>query len=182
MSDKKNKKSQTTSDKESKEELDTMNDNDSDEKQAEEIMTASKKLQEYAADLKKMAKELSKKATELKNLEKMFNKEKKAAEKKAVQKKKTNSKKNGLETPIPLSDVLCQFLNIEKGSRMSRNKAKAGIRAHIRDKKLQNPNNRRELIPDKKLKSILIDYVDGDELTYFTLEKYIKKHFLPLPK
>ncbi len=47
---------------------------------------------------------------------------------------------------------------------------------YITENKLQNPNNRKIIIPDKKLKDLL-NLSDTDELTYFNLQKYMNQHF-----
>lgn len=130
------------------------------------IKTMSKQLTQYAADLKKLGPQIER--------------EKREAIKDALNGKTTKnpSKKGGLETPVVLGPKLCAFLGLENGSKMVRNEAKSLIRAYIREKKLNNPDNKRYIIPDKKLLTILHDYTDGDDLTYWTMEKYIKENFI----
>ena len=49
--------------------------------------------------------------------------------------------------------------------------------AYIKENKLENTTNSKIISPDEKLKTLL-DLNDSDELTYFTIQKYMNKHFV----
>jgi len=142
---------------------------------------AHEQLEELYKKLKELSKEATQCATAVKTIMAQVERERKTAvstAKKGGDPRDPKTKKSGLETPVELSDVMCEFLGIEKGSKRVRNDVKSEIRAYIRNMKLQNPDNKREIIPDKKLKTILHGYKDGDDLTYWTMETYLKHNFI----
>jgi chromatin remodeling complex protein RSC6 len=55
---------------------------------------------------------------------------------------------------------------------LSRNDAVSKVWDHIRKYNLQNPNNRREILPDAKLRKVL----GADKLTMFEMNKRLSKH------
>ena len=48
---------------------------------------------------------------------------------------------------------------------------------YIKDHQLENKENSKFISPDEKLKNLLC-LKDDDELTYFTIQKYMNKHFI----
>ena len=48
---------------------------------------------------------------------------------------------------------------------------------YIKENKLENQTNSKIIIPDEKLK-FLLGIEDGQELTYFNIQKYMTKHFI----
>lgn len=116
--------------------------------------------------------------TALKQLSKEFDKQKKIIDK--VQKKKEKAKKSpsGFAKPCKISDELCDFIGIAKGTEQSRTDITRFINAYVKQHNLNNPENRREFFPDKKLRSIL-KVNDGDKVTYFVLQRLIAHHFPP---
>jgi chromatin remodeling complex protein RSC6 len=67
-------------------------------------------------------------------------------------------------------------LGVPKGSAMARTLVTKHINEYIKKNNLQDPTDKRIISPDAKLKSIL-SIGDGDKLTYFNLQTYIKQHF-----
>jgi len=116
--------------------------------------------------------------TSLKILIKEFDKQKKIIDK--VQKKKEKAKKtpSGFAKPCKISDELCSFIGVDKGTEMSRTEITRHINSYVKEHNLNNPENRREFFPDKKLKAIL-DVKDGEKVTYFILQRLIAHHFPP---
>lgn len=114
----------------------------------------------------------------LKVLAKEFDKQKKIIDK--VQKKKEKAKKSpsGFAKPCKISDELCEFIGIAKGTEQSRTDITRFINSYVKQHNLNNPQNRREFFPDKKLKAIL-NVKDGDKVTYFVLQRLIAHHFPP---
>ena len=114
----------------------------------------------------------------LKMLVKEFDKQKKIVDK--VQKKKEKAKKSpsGFAKPCKISDELCDFIGIAKGTELSRTDITRHINSYVKEHNLNNPENRREFFPDKKLKSIL-NVKDGEKVTYFVLQRLIAHHFPP---
>ena len=98
---------------------------------------------------------------QLRGLEKTVKRELKGA-RKAVEKhkRKGNRKPSGFAKPSKISAELTQF-----------------IIKYISEHDLQNPSNRKIITPDASLKQLL-GVGDGDEVTYFNLQKYMNKHFI----
>jgi chromatin remodeling complex protein RSC6 len=59
---------------------------------------------------------------------------------------------------------------------MARTDVTREINKYIRTNNLQDKENGRKIIPDKKLTSLL-KLKKGDELTYFNLQRYMSPHF-----
>lgn len=116
--------------------------------------------------------------TAVKLVVKEFEKQKKVIEK--VQKKKEKAKKSpsGFAKPCKISDELCDFMGIAKGTEQSRTDITRHINSYVKEHNLNNPQNRREFFPDKKLKTIL-NVKDGEKVTYFVLQRLIAHHFPP---
>lgn len=109
----------------------------------------------------------------LKELNSLYNK--------AIKEKKPrkNRKPSGFAKATPISDELCNFLNVPKGSKVSRTTVTKKVTKYITEKNLQNPKNRKEIILDDALSKI-VQVDDTDTLTYFNIQKFITSHFLPL--
>jgi chromatin remodeling complex protein RSC6 len=114
----------------------------------------------------------------MKVLVKEFDKQKKIIDK--VQKKRDKAKKSpsGFAKPCKISNELCDFIGVEHGCELSRTDITRKINEYVKEKNLNNPENRREFFPDKKLKSIL-NVKDGEKVTYFILQRLIAHHFPP---
>lgn len=114
----------------------------------------------------------------LKVLAKEFDKQKKIIDK--VQKKREKAKKSpsGFAKPCKISDELCDFMGIARGTEQSRTDITRYINSYVKQHNLNNPQNRREFFPDKKLKAIL-NVKDGEKVTYFVLQRLIAHHFPP---
>lgn len=83
---------------------------------------------------------------------------------------------SGFNKPSLLSDELCAFLGLAKGSSLSRAEVSSKVHEYIKANNLQNPEDRRQIVPDAKLNKVLA-VGKGETLTYFHLQKYMKPHF-----
>lgn len=112
----------------------------------------------------------------LKLLTKEYEKQKKVIAK--VQRKRENAKKSpsGFAKPCKISNELCKFVGIPEGSERSRTDITRFINAYVKEKNLNNPENRREFFPDDKLRAIL-NVNDKEKVTYFILQRLIAHHF-----
>ena len=112
----------------------------------------------------------------LKLLVKEYEKQKKIIAK--VQKKRDNAKKSpsGFAKPCKISNELCKFVGIPDGSERSRTDITRYINAYVKEKNLNNPENRREFFPDDKLRAIL-NVDEKEKVTYFILQRLIAHHF-----
>ena len=120
--------------------------------------------------------------TALKNsvrgLQKQAVREVKAAIKlsKKGRRKPGNRKPSGFVKPTEISVQLANFLGKKAGTEMARTEVTKEINAYIRAHKLQDPENGRNIIPDKALTKLLKLH-KTDKLTYFNLQRYMSPHF-----
>ena len=104
-------------------------------------------------------------------------KEIKGLQKEVIKKSKTKKRPSGFAIPSKVSKELCHFMGKEEESEIARTDVTKYISKYIKDKRLQNPENKRVILPDDKLKKLLSITID-DELTYFNIQKYMNKHFI----
>ena len=78
-----------------------------------------------------------------------------------------------------ITPELARFCGIEGDHpTISRADATRSISNYIREHQLQNPNNRKQVFPDRELEGILQGWDRNTPLTYFNIQKYIKHNFL----
>jgi chromatin remodeling complex protein RSC6 len=113
-------------------------------------------------------------------LEKQVHRDTKATNKKLKGRKKRvidpNAEPSGFAKPGPVSAELGKFLGLKKDELISRTAVTKRINAYCRENKLQLESDKRKIIPDAPLKKLL-KMKTGDELTFFNLQTYMKKHF-----
>lgn len=130
--------------------------------------------------LQRFATELKDTVSLVKTLQKEFQKVQKSSVKKTKKSSPVASNKprtpSGFAKPTKLSDELCAFLGVPSGSQMARTEVTRVINEYIKKNSLQDTNDKRTIVPDTKLMSIL-KLGEGDKLTYFNLQTYIKHHF-----
>jgi hypothetical protein len=83
---------------------------------------------------------------------------------------------SGFVTPSHISDELATFLGKPVGTMMARTEVSKEINTYIRVHGLQDVQNGRKINPDAKLRKLL-RLPNGEELTYFNLQKYMKHHY-----
>ena len=114
----------------------------------------------------------------VKQLEKNIKKNMKGLKKEVTKHKPKGSKKpSGFAKPGKITKELCNFLNKEEGTEMARTEVTRSLVAYIKENKLNNSDNRQIIHPDNKLKTLL-GLEDNQSLTYFTIQKYMNKHFV----
>lgn len=91
--------------------------------------------------------------------------------------KRQGTVQSGFLKPVPISDELRKFAGWEKDDLHSRVDVTKFICQYIKDKDLQNPDDRRQIIPDKDLKKILGLKSTKDPLHYYNIQTHIKHHF-----
>lgn len=116
--------------------------------------------------------------SEFRLLERQTTRELKNAQKASQKKKRKvgNRAPSGFVKPTLISNELAGFLGKPEGSEMARTDVTREINKYIRTNNLQDKENGRKIIPDKKLTSLL-KLKKGDELTYFNLQRYMSPHF-----
>lgn len=111
----------------------------------------------------------------IKQLEKSVKKQQKEFKKVAV-KNKEKRQPSGFAKPCKVSKELCEFMNKNEGSEIARTEVTKSLIQYVKDNHLENNSNKKFILPDNKLKTLL-GIEDGQELTYFNIQKYMNKHF-----
>ena len=114
----------------------------------------------------------------LKQVARDYDKLKKIVDK--IQKKRENARKSpsGFAKPNKISDELCDFIGVPRGTEKSRTDITRYINTYVKEHNLNKPTNRRVILPDEKLKAIL-NVKEGEEVTFFILQRLISHHFPP---
>jgi chromatin remodeling complex protein RSC6 len=131
------------------------------------VMTLKSLETEILVDLRKLQK------STLKHIKDITKKNRK---KKVDPEDKKKRAPSGFAKPTVISDELCDFLGKNHGSEMARTEVTKHLTKYIREHELQDQANRRRILPDPKLRKLL-NVPQGDEVTYFNLQKYMKVHF-----
>jgi chromatin remodeling complex protein RSC6 len=106
----------------------------------------------------------------IKKIEKEFNRMAKK-----TRKKKGN--RSGFDKLLDISDNLAEFMGVPAKTQKSRNEVIKFIHNYIKDNELKNQENKKQIIPDKKLESLLES--KGQVVEYFgNLQTFLKPHFL----
>jgi upstream activation factor subunit UAF30 len=105
---------------------------------------------------------------------------------KLMKKTKTTGSSNGsgFMKPVRISKEMAKFTGWDVSEPKSRVDVTKFLCKYIKDNDLQNPEDRRQILADKKLAKLLnYDLAkDGVPLTYFYLQKKIQAHFAPSTK
>ena len=117
----------------------------------------------------------------VKTVEKDVRKELKSI-KKDVKKEKPKTKRapSGFAKPTKVTKELCEFMNKPEGSEIARTEVTQALVSYIKDNNLigNSEDKKNKIIPDEKLKNLLgIQGEDLDDLNYFSIQKYMNKHF-----
>ena len=114
---------------------------------------------------------------EVKSLKKIYQKSLNKSQK-TKNKPKEGRKPHGFAVPTAVSEELCLFMGKEPGTDISRTDVTKFLTEYISSNKLQNPANKRQVLPDESLMSLFGDAAKDVFLTHFTMQKYINRHFL----
>lgn len=135
------------------------------------------KLRDYSSKVQLITKSLKELVNEGKSLEKSFSSVVKKIKQNKVARKKTERPLSGFALPTKLSDELYDFLNIEKGTSIARKDVTKLMNAYIVENGCRDVTDRRKIIPNDALKQ-LFQCADSEEITYFNLQKFMKKHYI----
>ena len=113
----------------------------------------------------------------------------KRSRKKRVRDENSTRKPSGFASPVVVSDELYSFLEsfgVKKGDPIARTDVTRYVTTYIKDKDLQNPDNRREIVPDTVLDRLFgpaMEHKDPNDATsplvytYLKLQRYLSQHF-----
>ena len=143
------------------------------------------RINELVSRLENNAKESKAIAAELKVLKKDHNKIVKkisGSRRKKVPKDPNAPKKapSGFAKPTKISAELATFLGVSEGEMIARPDVTKGITAYVKKHSLQKEENKRIIDLTKPGGEALIELLnipEGEELTFFNLQKYLKIHF-----
>jgi chromatin remodeling complex protein RSC6 len=83
---------------------------------------------------------------------------------------------SGIVKPTLVSEEMCKFMGKPAGSMVARTEVTKFITEYIKNNNLQNPAQKRNILPNDALRSLL-KVPTNEDLTYFNLQKYMKVHF-----
>jgi chromatin remodeling complex protein RSC6 len=114
--------------------------------------------------------------------------------KKRTMEPRPNSNNSGLMKQFTISEEMAKFVGVSPNSKMSRVELGKLLHKYIVDNNLQNPENRREIVPNKALSKVLgykpENHVDSTlnarkepknpdgKLYYYVVQQLIQKHFV----
>ena len=133
---------------------------------------------EFMAKFQTLITQMNALKTEFRALEKKATRELKAAQKLSSKRKRKcgNRSPSGFVKPTLISTELANFLKKPHGTEMARTEVTREINGYIRANNLQDKLNGRKINPDTEL-ATLLKIGEGEELTYFNLQRYMSPHF-----
>lgn len=124
-----------------------------------------------------LVKEVLKLRADLKKLQKAVRKNAKEVQEAQEGDDAKPKKVSGFAKPMNMSPELCLFLGVPNETQMARTEVTKEINKYVKEHSLQNPDNKRELILDDKLRTILFPPEDVT-ITFFNLQKYMSSHYI----
>jgi chromatin remodeling complex protein RSC6 len=146
-----------------------------------------KSRQELMINLKKEIQELRKMQRDYEHAIK--DAAKRSKKKKAPRDENNPRKPSGFASPVIVSDELYKFLEqygVKKSDPVARTDVTRYITTYIKEKDLQNPEHRREIMPDATLKKLFGPAMEPKDpndansplvYTYLKLQRYLSPHF-----
>lgn len=139
-------------------------------------MDFSEDFSDILENLGQLRKNITVIQNQIKNLEGRVKKEQDKQKKTKQQRKKTNS---GFAKPTKISDQLCEFLGIDTGTELARTEVTKYLHEYIKKNSLQVESNKTLIVPDSNLKNLLeLEDDVSKEIHFFSLQKYMNKHFV----
>lgn len=95
---------------------------------------------------------------------------------KSACKPKKVKKHTVMHDPMNLSNELIKYLKLESGAKMTKSECMKLVSTRVKDEKMQNPENKRQFTPNKKLAKVL-NMSEIKTITFVELNKYLAHHF-----
>lgn len=136
-------------------------------------------LSQFSTNIQSLTLALASVKNEFKALERHVLKEARTMDKVNARRNKNKGSRapSGFVKPAEITPALAKFLGVSPDTKMARTDVTKMITAYVKEHSLQDKNNGRRILPDSKLKTLL-KVGDGEEVTYFNLQKYMKPHFI----
>ena len=145
---------------------------------SEVVETEKSKLTELIEAVTNLDKEFKAIKSLIKLVQKENDKKEKILKKERDRKEKARQSPSGFAKPTDISTEMCDFLKIPHGTLMSRTEVTKNINTYVSQNNLKDPVNGRIIRPDTVLKKLL-RVKDGDEVTFFHMQKLLNPHIKP---
>ena len=140
----------------------------------EKMVASLAELNTQMSEMKEMFTQLEKKSKKLNHAIDMVIKK----EQKTTSKSKRDRKPCGFAVSSKVTPEMCEFMGREDGTLISRIEITKYLNLYIKEKGLENPENKQIIVPDEKLWKILGEEAREEKITHFTIQKYLNKHFV----
>jgi chromatin remodeling complex protein RSC6 len=140
----------------------------------EKMMACLTDVNAQINDMKEAFSVLDKKSKKLTHLIELMIKK----EQKNTSKTKRERKPCGFAVSTKVTPEMCEFMGRKEGELISRIEITKYLNKYIKEKELENPENRQNIVPDENLWKILGDEARNEKITHFTIQKYLNKHFV----
>lgn len=93
----------------------------------------------------------------------------------------SGNSKSGFNMPVNVSSEMQKFIssNQDTDSEITRSHITRTLCAYVKNKDLQNPKDRREILPDNTLKLLFsMEDDQSDKLTYYSMQRKIQQHIV----
>jgi upstream activation factor subunit UAF30 len=157
-------------------------------------VTMKQRFDELIKSKQELINDIKKEIQDLRKMQRDYEAELKEALKKSKKKRAPRDdanprKPSGFASPVIVSDELYKFLEqygVKKNDPIARTDVTKHITAYIKEHDLQNPEHRREILPDASLKKLFgpaIEPKDPNDAnsplvyTYLKLQRYLSQHF-----
>jgi len=94
------------------------------------------------------------------------------------EKKERDTSNSGFMKPIKVSEPMRQFLGLEQDQLTRRLDITKKLCEYIKTNDLQNPSDRRNILPDTTLKELLNIHNPDEQLTYYSIQQKLKDHVI----
>ena len=93
----------------------------------------------------------------------------------------TDKNNSGFMKPVSVSDELRSFIDIDNSDPITRVLITQKLCQYIKENNLQKPEDKREIIPDEKMKRLFdIQPNESEKLTYYSMQRRVQKHIFKL--
>jgi chromatin remodeling complex protein RSC6 len=140
----------------------------------EKMVASLAEVNAQMSEMKEMFSLFEKKAKKLNHAVEMVIKK----EQKTTSKAKRERKPCGFAVSSKVTADMCAFMGREEGTLISRIEITKYLNLYIKEKTLENPENKQIIIPDENLWKILGEEARNEKITHFTIQKYLNKHFV----
>lgn len=93
----------------------------------------------------------------------------------------TDKNNSGFMKPVNVSDELRNFIDINNNDPVTRVLITQKLCQYIKENNLQKPEDKREIIPDEKMKKLFdIQPNESEKLTYYSMQRRVQRHIFKL--